>query len=110
MMVYLLVLIPLLLAIAAALIPSDRLRPWLVPLAGLTQLVLVAFAVSGETLSGFQGWLLLDPLGKLVLLFISLLYFICALYVPGYLSLRTDRPARLFCVCLLTVLGMMTLM
>lgn len=109
-MVWLLVLIPLLLAVAAVLVPSGRLRPWLVPLGGLIQVVLVAFAISGENVSGFQGWLLLDPLGKLVLLFISVLFFICSLYVPGYLSLRAERPTRLFCACLLSMLGMMTLM
>lgn len=109
-MVWLLVLIPLLLAVAASLITSERLRPWLVPLGGLIQVVLVAFAISGENVSGFQGWLLLDPLGKLVLLFISVLFFICSLYVPGYLSLRAERPTRLFCACLLSMLGMMTLM
>ncbi len=109
-MVWLLVLIPLLLAVAAVLVPSARLRHWLVPLGGLIQVVLVAFAISGENVSGFQGWLLLDPLGKLVLLFISVLFFICSLYVPGYLSLRAERPTRLFCACLLSMLGMMTLM
>ncbi len=109
-MVWLLVLIPLLLAVAAVLIPSGRLRPWLVPFGGLIQVVLVVFAISSENVSGFQGWLLLDPLGKLVLLFISVLFFICSLYVPGYLSLRAERPTRLFCACLLSMLGMMTLM
>ncbi|MGB5106422.1 MAG: proton-conducting transporter membrane subunit [Candidatus Zixiibacteriota bacterium] len=109
-MVWLLVLVPLLFALVATVTPSERLRPWLVPIGGLTQLILVSFAITGDTVSGFQGWLLLDPLGKLVLLFISALFFICSLYAPAYLSLRTERPTRLFCACLLSMLGMMTMM
>ncbi len=109
-MVWLIVLVPLLLAVAAALVPFERLRHWLVPIGGLVQVVLVVIAISGENVSSFQGWLLLDPLGKLVLLFISVLFFICSLYVPGYLALRAERPTRLFCACLLSMLGMMTLM
>jgi hydrogenase-4 component F len=96
-------------AAAAAAVPSSRWRPWLVPLGGLAHLVLVGCALAGAPVSAFSGWLSLDPLGKLVLMFVSVLFFLCALYAPGYLALRADRPNRVFCACLLAMLAMMTL-
>jgi hydrogenase-4 component F len=52
---------------------------------------------------------MLDALGKLVLGFISVLFFLCSLYAPAYLALRPDQPNRVFCACLPTMLGMMSL-
>ena len=49
------------------------------------------------------------PLGKVVLGFLSVLFFLCSLYAPGYLALRADRPNRIFCANLFAVLAMMTL-
>ena len=63
----------------------------------------------GPAISGLGGWLLLDPLGKLVLGFLSVLFFLCSLYAPGYLALRPDRPNRVFCANLFVMLAMMTL-
>src|ERR1051326_697707 len=108
-MAWLLILVPLLFAGAAAAVPSNRWRPWLVPLGGLAHLRLVCFTLTGVPVSAFNGWLVMDPLGKLVLGFISLLFFLCALYTPAYLSLRPDRPNRVFCACLLAMLAMMTM-
>src|SRR5262249_31023076 len=112
-MLYLLILFPLLMAAAALAVPSDRWRPWLLPAGGLGQLVLVfaalAQAADGATLSGLDGWLKLDPLGKVVLGFLAVLFFLCALYAPGYLALRSDRPNRIFCANLFAALATMTL-
>ena len=47
----------------------------------------------GAAISGLGGWLLLDPLGKVVLGFLAVLFFLCSLYAPGYLALR-QRPAQ----------------
>ena len=66
-MAWLLILVPLLAAAAAAAVPSSRWRPWLVPVGGLAHLVLVGLALTGVPVTAFQGWLVLDPLGKLVL-------------------------------------------
>ena len=38
-----------------------------------------------------------------------MLFFLCSLYAPGYLALRSDRPNRVFCANLFVVLAMMTL-
>ncbi len=79
----------------------------------LLHLALVFWAVfwppEGQPISGLGGWLLLDPLGKLVLAFQSGLFFLCSLYAPGYLALRLDRPNRVFCANLFLMLGIMTL-
>jgi hydrogenase-4 component F len=48
-------------------------------------------------------------LGKVVLGFVSVLFFLCSLYAPGYLALRADRPNRIFCTNLFASLSVMTL-
>jgi hydrogenase-4 component F len=111
-MVYALILLPLGLAAATFALPSDRWRPWLLPAGALLQLLLVLAAVFGPgdtPLSGLWDWLLLDPLGKVFLLLLAVLFFLCALYAPGYLALRQDRPNRVFCTTLFAALAAMNL-
>src|SRR5438552_10393277 len=110
-MVYWLILFPLVMAAATFALPSNRWRPWLVPVGALGQLVLALTAIRqpGEPVSGLDNWLLLDPIGKVILGFLSVLFFLCALYAPGYLALRPDRPNRIFCANLFAALSMMTL-
>jgi hydrogenase-4 component F len=113
-MTSLLILFPLAMAAVAFASPSNRWRPWLVPLGALVHLGLVAAALArtstGGTVSGLGGWLQLDALGKVFLGFISVLFFLCSLYAPGYLAVRSDRPNRILCTNLLLVLSMMSLM
>jgi hydrogenase-4 component F len=111
-MIYLLLLFPMAMAAVAFALPSDRWRPWLLPLGGLGQLVLFFLTIlqgNGPALTGLGGWLQLDALGKVILGFLCVLFFICALYAPGYLALRPDRPNRIFCANLFAGLAMMTL-
>lgn len=112
-MVYLLILFPLAMALVTFVFPWQRLRPWFLPVSGSVQLVLALSAVfrtpTSTPLSGMGGWLLLDPLGKVVLGFIAVLFFISSLYAPAYLALRPDRPNRVFCANLLVGLSMMML-
>lgn len=112
-MIYLLILIPLAMAAVTFAVPSNRWRPWLLPAGALGHLGLVAVAIflpgDGTALSGMGGWLRLDPLSKVVLGFLSVLFFLCALYAPGYLALRADRPNRVFCANLFAALATMTL-
>jgi hydrogenase-4 component F len=60
-------------------------------------------------LSGLWDWLLLDPLAKVILLLLAVLFFFCALYAPAYLAFRTDRSNRVFCANLFAALAMMNL-
>jgi len=104
-----LVLLPLLLGVAAFVMPWPRLRPWLVTAGGVGHAVISAFALAHPQLSAFRGWLVLDPLGKVVLGLVSLLYLLCSFYVPGYLALRPARSNRAFCAALLGFLSMTSL-
>jgi hydrogenase-4 component F len=112
-MAYLLILFPMAMAAAVYALPSNHWRPWLMPLGALVQLTLVAAAVFRPAdqgpVSALNEWLLLDPLGKVVLGFVTVLFFLSMLYAPGYLALRTDRPNRIFCANLFASLSMMTL-
>ncbi len=100
---------PIVAAGLACAIPSNRWRPLLLPIASAVQLALVIEAVRGGPVSTAGGWLVLDPLGIPVLLTVSVLFFSLALYAPGYLRLRRNRPNRVFCACLLLLMGMMSL-
>jgi hydrogenase-4 component F len=112
-MAYWLILFPLVMSVVALVSPSNRWRPWLLPAGALGQLILVTLAVfqpSGQgPISGLNNWLLLDSLAKVVLGFVTVLFFLCALYAPGYLALRADRPNRLLCSNLFGSLATMTL-
>ncbi len=112
-MSYMLILLPLAMAGLTFALPSDRWRPWLLPAGALGHVVLVCLAIArageGEAVTGLGGWLLLDALGKLVLGFLSVFFFLCSLYAPGYLALRLDRPNRVFCANLFLLQAMMTL-
>jgi hydrogenase-4 component F len=104
-----LVILPLVLGAIAFAIPSARLRPWLVPTGAVGHALLTALALTKPWPSALGGWLVLDPLGKLVLAFLSLLYLLCALYTPAYLALRAQRRNRIFCAALLAFLSMTSL-
>lgn len=112
-MAYQLICFPLLMAALVFAVPSNRWRPWLLPVGALGQLYLALSAVfapaSSEQISGLDGWLLLDALGKLVLGFLAVLFFLLTLYAPGYLAFRSDRPNRIICANLFASLSMMTL-
>src|SRR5438128_38843 len=112
-MIYWLILFPLLMAAATFALPSNRWRPWLLPVGALGHLGLVVMMVfplgDGTAVSGLDGWLRLDALGKVVLGFLSVLFFLCSLYAPGYLAWRGDRPNRVICANLFALLAMMTL-
>ncbi|MBI3837552.1 MAG: hydrogenase [Planctomycetia bacterium] len=112
-MIYLPILFPLAMAAVTFASTSNRWRPWLLPLGAIGHLGLVLAIVCQPAdrgpVSGLGGWLLLDPLGKVILGFLSVLFFLCSLYAPGYLALRADRPNRVFCTNLFGSLATMTL-
>ena len=108
-MAELLVCFPVAWAALAFGVPSNRWRPWVLPPGGLIQLVLAGRAIQQTRLTGLDNWLNLDPLGKVFLGLISVLFFLCACYAPGYLAQRNQRDNRVFCTCLMLSLAMMTL-
>jgi hydrogenase-4 component F len=109
-MAILLIVLPLAMAALAVAIPWKRVRPWIVLAGGSAHLVVVALALgSVENVSALDGRLKLDPLGELFLVLISVIFFFCSLYAPGYLALRPGRPNRSLCACMLATLALMTL-
>jgi len=100
-----LVLVPLGLAPVAFLLPSERWRPWLLPLGGAARLALTAAALPRQDVTALSGWLQLDALGKVLLLLLDVLFFLCALYAPAYLKMRASRDNRALCGCMLAFLG-----
>jgi hydrogenase-4 component F len=108
----LLILCPLAMAGLAFAVPSNRWRPWLLPLGAAVQLGLTCWAIfgahDGDVVSGLGGWLLLDALGKVVLGLLSVLFLVCSLYAPGYLAQRPERQNRVLCASLFVGLAMMT--
>lgn len=104
-----LVLVPLGFAALAAAVPSQRFRPWLLPVCGAIHGALTLAALGTADVAAVSGWLRLDHLGRLVLAVVSVLFFACSLYAPGYLALRTGRSNRVFVPCLLFFLAMTTL-
>ena len=99
-MAYLLILFPLVMAAVAFAVPSNRWRPWLLPVGAAGHLALVGYVLAApppDFAPGAAGWLALDPLGRLFLGFVSLLFFLCSLYAPGYLAVRAGRSNRILC-------------
>ena len=104
-----LILFPLLMGAVAAAVPSNRLRPWLLPVTALGHGALTLASLVRPDSARGGAWLMLDPLGSLILLVISTLFLFCSFYAVGYLRHRQERPNRVFCTCLLGVLGTMSL-
>ncbi len=106
---WLFVTLPLLGALIAWLIPDNRWRPLVLPVFALPHLAMTIRMVADTPPASPDGWILLDPLGKLVLISVSSLFAVCAVYAVGYLRFRRERSNRILCVALLVCLSAMTL-
>jgi hydrogenase-4 component F len=108
-MAFAIILLPILMAALAALIPSNRWRPWVLPVTGVAHLALTVLTLSRPEWATCRTWLVLDPLGKLILLVVSTLFGFCSFYAVGYLHNRRERDNRVFCACLTAFLGVVSL-
>ena len=104
----LLILVPLVGAALAALWPSNRTRPWLLPAVGLVHVALTFWLLLNPPAFEPGAWLAFDPLARAVLPAVSLLFFVCAVYGVAYLRVRQERPNRVFVALLLAVLGLLS--
>ncbi len=104
-----LVLSPLAFALVAFATRSERVRPWLLPAAGLVQVGLAALELAGYGTALGQPWLALDALGRLVTAYLAVLFALLATYAPRYLALRAERGNRIFCSVMLVFVAMMNL-
>ncbi len=108
-MIVLLILIPIIAAGIAFVVRSNAFRPWILPIASVCQLAVVVWLLPQGEQWVLGRWLAIDPLSRLFVGFVSLLFFLCAIYAPAYLRARQNRDNRVLCSCLLLTLGMMTL-
>ena len=108
-LLYALILLPLAGAILAWLIPSNRVRPLVIPFVGLAHLGLVGISIDGRDQLAGNDWLRLDPLGAIVLLSVSVLFVVCAWYAVDYLRFRHDRDNRILSLGMLACLSAMSL-
>ncbi len=108
-MAFALIFLPILMAALSAAIPSNHLRPWFLPVTGVAHLALTLVTLASPNLTTSAAWLVLDPLGKLILLVVSTLFCASSFYAVGYLRHREERPNRVFCACLMVFLGIMSL-
>lgn len=108
-MLYLFVLLPLLGAIVAWIVPDNRYRPLVLPAVAIPHLLMAFYLAANAPPPSAGGWIWLDPLGTIVLICISLLFTVCAVYSVGYLACRQERSNRVLCIGLLTCLSAMTL-
>ena len=108
-MIFLLVMIPLAGACAAWFVGSEKLRPRVLALAATVHLCLVFPAIFFDSPPQDGSWICLDPIGRLVLLSISVLFCAAAWYAVGYLSYRQERSNRAYCSAILVSLSAATL-
>lgn len=109
-MALILILLPLAAAAIAFAIPSNRWRPLLLPVAGAAHLTLTVYVLQNPCDPMLGGWLLLDDLGRLMLLLVSVLFAASSVYTVGYLRHESELPNRIFCTAMLAFLGTMTLL
>jgi len=106
-----LIVVPLVAALAAFLVRSEIVRPWIVAVAAAIHTAMTILAIARPAAGNdamFAPWMQLDALARLILPIISVLFLICAVYSIGYLRLRAERPNRIFCTVLLVFLAMTT--
>jgi len=108
-MMYGLVILPLLGALAALLLPSNRHRPLVLPVFATIHLAMALYLIVHTPPPSHGGWIFLDPLGKIILLTCSVIFAFCAYYAVGYLAGRQERSNRVLCIGLLVCLSAMTL-
>ena len=104
----LLIIVPLVGAVLAALWPNNHTRPWMLPIIGLAHAGLSIWLLFNPPVIVAGAWLAFDPLARAVLPAVSLLFFVCAIYGVTYLQLRKERPNRAFVALLLAVLGLLS--
>jgi len=104
----LLILVPFAGALIAAAWPSDRTRPWLMPVVGLVHAALSLWLLVAPLAITEGAWLAFDPLARALLPMVSVLFLFCAAYGVAYLRVRAERPNRTFVALMLAMLGLMS--
>ncbi len=104
-----LILLPLVAAVAALVWFDEQRRPWLLPVAGGIHTGVVVSLMVVPPASPIGGWIGFDAVTRAVLPVVSLLFLVCAAYAVAYLKVRSERRNRVFVAALLAVLGLLSL-
>ncbi len=104
-----LILFPLLMAGFALVLPSNRLRPLLLPVAALVHSTLTVWILLNPNERTYNASLILDPLGALILLAVTVLYLFSSFYAVGYLRQRMERNNRVFTISFLAFISLLSL-
>jgi hydrogenase-4 component F len=104
----LLIFVPLLAALLAVVWPSDRTRPWFLPVAGAAHVLLSFWLLLRPPHEPLHAWIGMDALARAILPAVSLLFLACASYGVSYLRLRAERSNRVFVASFLAALGLMS--
>ncbi len=70
----------------------------------------LSLCLFSKNASFFNGWMAIDPLAKVFLLAISMLFLCCNFYAPSFLADTSDKQHRLFSFCVPLLLFLMSLM
>ncbi len=98
-----LIVVPLLLAALAMAWPSQRTRPWLLPVGGAAHALLVSTLLLRPPAQPFSAWLGFDELTRAVLPMVSILFLVCSIYAVAYLRIRSNQSNRVFVAMLLSL-------
>jgi hydrogenase-4 component F len=109
MQLSLMLILPIIGAAIAWLVPDNRVRPLVLPAFAVVHLALLGWVLFDTPAPSAGGWFLLDPIGKLVMLSFSLLFAACSWYAVNYLRFREERSNRILCSALLLCLSAMCL-
>jgi len=109
MIIYAIILLPIFGALIAAIFPSERYRPWLLPATSIPHMAVVLYALATRPTITPPGMFGLDALGALILLVVSILFVASSIYALGYLSCHESWGNRTFIVCLLLFLAAMSM-
>jgi len=107
-MLMLLIVMPLVCAVLILLPVEKSFRNWLLFAVSILHLLVVTTFWHQLPPQEFNGFLVLDPLGLILLSIISFLFVMVSIFMVGYFE-HEQRSNRIFVACLLALLGMMTL-
>jgi len=107
---YILILFPLAMAALSLILPSNRFRPWLLPVTALVHTASTVIVLFRPDWGSNTDWLVLDPVSTIILISVTTLFFFASFYAVGYLGYRNERSNRFFTASLLAFLGLISLM
>lgn len=107
-MLLFLILLPFLCALGLFFPAGRRLRVWISCAASFIHAVIVASFWGKLPAAEINGFLVLDPLGLILLSIVSLLFLSVSVFMIGYFD-HEQRSSRILTVCLMFLLSTMTL-